>query len=218
MSYATLGYHIEPDMLDASMCQALRMHALSMSDDSFSPLVMPQRKSDVFLAILRYPEIVAMAEHFINGPASGLATEYFFGSPGTKGFLPHQDNMWVQAPVGAFLHAWTALQDVDASNGCMIFWPGSHRSGLYETEEAGEEAGHGQNVAARKSRISIPDEFKPMDVVMKRGSTVFFDSHLIHASHDNGSDGFRHSVLCTYILKGAPFNPGRKQQRVEIEL
>jgi ectoine hydroxylase-related dioxygenase (phytanoyl-CoA dioxygenase family) len=47
---------------------------------------------------------------------------------------------------------------------------------------------------------------------------VFFHSQLVHASNANRSDRFRYSFLATYLLRGAPFRPGRAQQRAEVEL
>lgn len=218
--YLALGYHIEPNLVPADLCHELVITALGsrLLSDPFAPLIMPHREREIFLSMLHYPPITMMARQLIGNKISGLGTEYFYGAPGTKGFLPHQDNIYVQAPEGEFIHAWTALVDVGRDNGCMQFWPGSHMRGLLPTEDTGELAGTGQNINARAVRTIVPDDLSPVDIVLKRGSTVFFDSLLVHSSHDNHSVKYRHSLLCTYIRKGAQFNPGKKQKRTEVEL
>lgn len=219
--YEERGYHIERKLVSEDMTYQVVVASLQLlykNDDTEAPLIMPHRVSPVFMSMLRYKPVVDVARKLLDGPISGLGTEYFYCAPGTRGFLPHQDNLYVQAPPGAFLHAWTALVDVTPDNGCLVFWPGSHKLGLLPVKDVHEDAGRGQNAAARSVQSIIPDGFKSVMISLKRGDTVFFDSLLVHASLDNESDRHRNSVLGTYIKKGAPFNPGQRQKRVEIEL
>jgi ectoine hydroxylase-related dioxygenase (phytanoyl-CoA dioxygenase family) len=64
----------------------------------------------------------------------------------------------------------------------------------------------------------MPGEFPSVTMSLRRGSTVFFHSQLVHSSNDNRSNKFRYSFLATYLLKGSPFRPGEAQQRKEVEL
>ncbi len=218
MSYHQDGYTIQPGMLSPAEREATIAAALALGDDPVhpQPLYMPHRTSEYFLGLMRHPLIVGFVEHLLGGAASGLGSEYFFHSPGTRGFTPHQDNVWVQADPGDFIHAWIALVDVTPENGCLQFWPGSHKLGALEPRHVDEAAGEGQNPGARRMMLDMGAPGK--DIIMGAGDIAFWDSLLVHGSRDNVSDRWRHSLLLSYIRKGARFNPGSKQKRVEVDL
>jgi ectoine hydroxylase-related dioxygenase (phytanoyl-CoA dioxygenase family) len=101
----------------------------------------------------------------------------------------------------------------------MVFYPGSHALGHLETRELPSVPDAGQNPGAQAVTCGVPDRIAPLPLAVRKGSTVFFHSQLVHASNDNRSRGrFRHSFLATYLLKGQPFRPGRAQKRSEVDL
>lgn len=216
--YKHHGYWVEHGLLDPGLCDHIVSVARAHSDKEFSPLYMPHRLSSFFMDMLRFKPIVDVAEDLLGGFASGLGSEYFFCKPGVRGFTPHQDNTWVQAPIGCFLHAWVALCDVGVENGCMQFWPSSHLNGELPIVRLDEEAGPGQNPGARAFTCGEPVGGRSMDVCLRKGDVVFWDSLLVHSSLDNNSDRFRDSLLLTYLLRGSSFNPGVRQKREEIKL
>ena len=180
---------------------------------------MPHRVEPVFLALMRYRPIVELVEQFVDGNASAIGSEFFFTQPGIPGFVKHQDNAYVQAPSDAFVSAWTALCDVDEENGCLLFYPDSHRQGLLPTRFLDHVAVLGQNPGAEAVECVLHREIEPIPMRLKRGSTVFFHGDLVHGSLPNTStDRFRYSFLATYIRSGSPFRPGRLQQRTEVDL
>jgi ectoine hydroxylase-related dioxygenase (phytanoyl-CoA dioxygenase family) len=179
---------------------------------------MPHRAHPVFMEMMRYPPIVAIVERILGGTASGLGGEFFYMKPGTSGFSSHQDNAYVQAPPDAFISVWTALTDVDGENGGLVFYPGSQKFGALETRKIERPVGAGQNPGAQAIESVMPVEVEGVTMALRRGSTVFFHSHLVHSSNENRSDRFRYSFLATYLLKGQPFRAGRAQARQEVEL
>jgi hypothetical protein len=65
----------------------------------------------------------------------------------------------------------------------------------------------------------LPADYRPFDVVARRGSVVLIHGHVAHSSHDNVSaDRFRHVLLMTYIRDGAPFRSGRYARREAFDL
>jgi phytanoyl-CoA hydroxylase len=219
--YRERGYHVEEDLVPDEMIErvmAVAMRQPNAANGLFPPIPMPHRVDRVFLDMMRLPPIVAIVELILGGKASGLGGEFFYMRPGTPGFSRHQDNAYVQAPPDSFISVWTALTDVDAKNGALTFFPGTHKLGALEIRELGQATGPGQNPGAQAVECVLPREFDGVAMAMRRGSTVFFHSQLVHSSNPNQSDRFRYSFLATYLLKGAPFRAGRAQQRSEVEL
>jgi Phytanoyl-CoA dioxygenase (PhyH) len=219
--YGDRGYHIEENLVPGNMVgrvMAVAMEQPNAGNGQFPPIPMPHRVHPVFLELMRFPPIVAIVEQLVGGRASGLGGEFFYMKPGTPGFARHQDNAYVQAPPSNFVSVWTALTDVEASNGALSFYPGTHKLGALHFRELNKNADPGQNPRAQAIECDVPPGFDETVVVMRRGSTAFFHSQLVHASNANRSNRFRYSFLATYLLKGAPFRAGPAQHRAEVEL
>ena len=219
--YRERGYHIEEGLVPDEITDRVLAMALerpTAKDGVFRPIPMPHRDHPLFLHLMRYPPIVSIVECFVGGTASGIGGEFFYMKPGTPGFVKHQDNAYVQAPPDAFISAWTAMSDVDAENGSLVFYPGSQKLGLLPTRELAHVPDAGQNPGAQAVECVMPGELPSISVAVRRGSTVFFHSQMVHSSNANRSRRFRYSFLATYIRKGEPFRPGRLQQRQEVDL
>jgi len=220
-NYRERGFHIEEGLVGDDMIKRVMSVAMAHSNAKggvYPPIPMPHRADPVFLEMMRHPPIVEIVERILGGTASGLGGEFFYMKPGTPGFLSHQDNAYVQAPPDAFLSAWTALTDINADNGALIFYPGTHKLGALATRQVERPTGPGQNPRAQAAECIMPSDYAGETISLRRGSTVFFHSQLVHSSNDNRSNKFRYSFLATYLLKGAPFRAGEAQQRKEVEL
>lgn len=220
----TDGFYVQENLVPGAVIDHLLDVARAMpsgQDGTFAPIPMPHRAHPDFLAMMRFPPIVEIVERLVGGEASGIGGEFFFSRPGVPGFVKHQDNAYVQAPPHAFVSAWTALCDVDQGNGCLCFYPGSHKLGALGTETLEHTPVVGQNPGAEGLQCVFPASYtRPaVPVPLKRGSTVFFHGYAVHESLANRSgDRFRYSFLSTYVRKGSPFRPGRLQQRTEVPL
>lgn len=216
------GYFIADNLIPEQTISRVLATALDFpnaKDGTFAPIPMPHRAHPVFLEMMRLPQIVSIVESIVGGRASGIGGEFFFTRPGMPGFVKHQDNTYVQAPADAFVSVWTALCDIDEENGCLLFYPGSHRQGSLPTRFLDHTPVVGQNPGAEAVEAVLEKEIVPMPMVLKRGSAVFFHGDMVHASRPNSSaDRFRYSFLSTYIRSGEPFRPGRLQQRTEVDL
>jgi ectoine hydroxylase-related dioxygenase (phytanoyl-CoA dioxygenase family) len=222
MRFREVGYHVDPGLVPASLCDRVLSAAASLpnaTDGTYRPIPMSHRVDPAFLAMMRFSPIVEIVEQLVGGRASGIGGEYFYMRPGTEGFAPHQDNFYIQAPPDAFVSVWTALCDVDAENGALVFFPGTHKLGALEVRNGRKLSDPGQNPGAQAIECIFPDAYAPMDVNLKKGSVVFFHSQLVHRSSGNLSTSrFRHSFLATYIKSGQPFRAGTVQMRAEVDL
>jgi phytanoyl-CoA hydroxylase len=218
-AYGDTGMHIEPDVLPGAICDRLisianEFPAVKAGD--YRTVLQPHRKSDEFLAVLRHPSITQILERMLGGKISGIQTQFFYGKPGTPGFQPHQDNRFVNAPVGKFASVWIALTDVDKHNGGLYIYPGTCHEPLLDIEEVEAEETLLQDANALRLRCKIPDRYQPVDVSLKKGGAAFFDGHTVHGSYANASQGHRYALLMTYVARGVSFVPGRYAQREEV--
>lgn len=215
------GFHLEPDLVPVEMCDRLLRTASELPgarDGTFRPIPMPHRVAPDFLDMMRFREIVKIVEIIVDGRVSGLGGDFSYMRPGTPGWLIHQDNFYIQAPPDKLVSVWTALCDVGPENGGLVLYPGTHRLGILPIERLEQSTDAGQHPSAAAIRALLPGDFATFSPRMRKGTSLFFHSQLVHGSHQNKSSGFRYSYLKTYIRSGSPFRPGTMQKRTEINL
>ncbi len=217
------GFIVERALLNHELCDhllAVGHKCRGEGDTRYAPIPMPHRAHPEFLKMMRHPDIVSIVEKLVGAPASGLGGEFFFMRPGTPGWLMHQDNAYVQAPADRFVSVWIALCDIGPENGALYFYPGSHTEGTLKVVDVAQPLiDEGQNISAQARHCLLPDEYDPVDLIMKKGDVAFFHSLAVHGSHANVTkDRFRCNLLMTYIQKGQPFRPGSMQKRTEVDL
>ena len=115
----------------------------------------------------------------------------------------HQDLLYfTDRPPEHICATWTALQDIDRTNGCLVVIPGSHRglNGEGPTLYTHSPPEWRYLNTAYWGVRDLPDGWKAkrLHVVMKRGETVFFHPLLLHGSGRNRTDGFRRAISAHY--------------------
>ncbi len=216
------GYFIEENVFSTAECDEFIEASKKLESyvkGIHYPQMMPHRTDALYLKALRKPQVVASIAQAVGGTPVGLQTEFFYCKPGTKGFGRHQDNFFVEAPIGAFASAWCALTDVAVENGALIVWPGSHKEGLLPVQKATGQKDEKQDPNANNEETVIPSHYKPINVAVKKGSVVYIHALLVHGSNSNTSkDKWRQVLLNTYIRKGEKFRPGNYAKREPVEL
>ena len=220
--YHELGYHIEPNLWTAQECDELIEAAKSLptyQDGSLKPVMHPHRIELRFLTALKNQKILQILELLVKGRVSAIQSQFFFGRPGTKGFVMHQDNYYVQSSQDGFASAWCALTDVDPSNGGLIAYPKTHLEPVLPMEPVKISDSFGQDPNAVYQQTVLPKGYTPVDLYVPKGAVVFLHGHNVHKSHDNQTqDRFRQALLMTYIRQGETFRPGFAAQRAEIDV
>jgi hypothetical protein len=219
--YRVRGFHIEPAVVEDEFCDRLIAVASSKPNalgGRFEPIAMPHRQDPLFLDMMKLPAIVVIVERIVGGQASGLGADFSYMQPGTPGWLPHQDNLYIQAPPNRLVSVWTALTDAGPENGGLIFYPNTHELGALPIERLSPVSHAGQSPSASALQVNLPPSIEPLHLRMKKGTSVFFHPLLVHGSNANASNRFRQSFLATYIRQGSPFRPGTMQKRSEVDL
>ncbi|XP_054273974.1 phytanoyl-CoA dioxygenase, peroxisomal-like isoform X2 [Macrosteles quadrilineatus] len=108
----------------------------------------------------------------------------------------HQDLLYFPfRPANLIVGAWTAMEQIDEENGCLIVCPGSHRlNQLYQHGTESFQIGPYKTFYGVKSQQKEP----PVPLRMEKGDTVFLHPLLIHGSGPNRSKRFRKAISCHY--------------------
>lgn len=147
------------------------------------------------------PEIVKYVKNLI-GPNLMAMHTMLINKPPDTGLLTsrhplHQDLYYFPfRPADKIVASWTAMENINKENGCLVVIPGSHKTELLEHGYPEWEGGvnkmyYGiQKIDVKKANL--------VHLIMDKGDTVFFHPLLIHGSGANRTSGFRKAISCHY--------------------
>ncbi|XP_077329826.1 phytanoyl-CoA dioxygenase, peroxisomal [Lithobates pipiens] len=156
------------------------------------------------------PNIMSMHTMLINKPPDA--------GKKTSRHPMHQDlHYFPFRPAERVVCAWTAMEHIDRSNGCLVVVPGTHKGELKQHDYPEWEGG------VNKMYHGVRD-FDPnsprVHLVMEKGDTVFFHPTLIHGSGMNKTAGFRKAISCHYASSDCYYIDvkGTSQENIEKEV
>lgn len=156
------------------------------------------------------PNIMAMHTMLINKPPDA--------GKKTSRHPMHQDlHYFPFRPADRIVCAWTAMERIDRSNGCLVVLPGTHKGTLKKHDYPEWEGG----VNKMYHGVRDYDPSQPrVHLIMEKGDTVFFHPVLIHGSGMNQSQGFRKAISCHYAGADCYYIDvnGTTQENIETEV
>ena len=132
--------------------------------------------------------------------------DQLFSKPARHGGVVawHQDySYWTWTAPMAHLTCWIGLDDVDETNGCLHYIPGSHRWGLVEKTAL---AGDMEAVRERLAPEQRADFDRRQPVVLRRGEASFHHPLLMHGSYANRSERPRRATVINLLADGVRSN------------
>jgi phytanoyl-CoA hydroxylase len=217
--YADSGYYIGRGVLSETECddiisRAQDLHARKSVAGCFSaedeadadgdplrthPRMMhPHRVDDGCLHYMTHPVVVAILRDLLQDGVTALQSMFYWKPPGARGQAYHQDDFYLQTKPDACIAAWTALERIDAENGALRVFPGSHVEDILEMGPTNTA------FSFTSEAVAVPSQYTNTLVEMDKGDTLFFDGRLIHGSLPNVSDTrFRRAYICHYIPESA---------------
>lgn len=144
-----------------------------------------------------HPAIGAAGAMLAETPAVRLWHDQLLYKPGDSEAAGnvgwHQDYFYWQCTHPAdMLTAWVALVDVDESNGCMQFVPGSHRWGL--VEDGLDFFDHNIERQYEHIRSVGGESARPVNIVLRAGQVSFHHCLTLHGSGPNVTASPRRSL------------------------
>ena len=220
------GYHIERNHFDKLFCKQIINSVTSnqnYKNNIYSPLMMPHRENEIILKAMKNEKLVRYMDLFIGdniNKVCGLQSEFFFGSPGTRGFSMHQDSFYTEPSIpSAFGSAWIPMVDIDEDMGNLVIYSKSHLKGKLPVRKLSLEKDPNQDPNANNEETDInKNDFEQIMIREKLGSIIFIHGDLIHSSKKNNTNKFRFVLLLTYIRSNCEFRPGNNAKRKLINL
>ena len=143
------------------------------------------------------------------GDLTCFLSQFIFKNRGAWGQPWHQDSYYFPFdPDGGrpIAGVWLAVTEATLENGCLHVLPGSQREAVHEhvpDRRPGANLGYVE--------IIDHDMSGAVPVLMRPGDLLVFDSHLMHRSTDNVSDGIRAAMVYHYCRTGVT---DRQQSRI----
>ena len=218
-----MGYLLVADILSSEKCDEILEIYESHADEDFSQILNQDREGVTEIReLMRLPRIVSTLDSLQRWKVDAVQSIILFKRAGsryaTQAWNPHQDNSYPQVPYPGYITANIFLADADRENGCMYLYPSSHKEPLLpfvETPSYKEPMGTNPG-----NTVEVPEEYldKKVDLVIKRGSMLVLNSHLIHGSYPNNSSRSRPLCSISYITQGVEFRPGKNAKRIRINV
>lgn len=219
-AYDEQGFVRIEGFADRATCDAMlaRVIAIARGADAPGTLVLPEanlagqagepeqlvskifklHRDPVFAEFASSPEVLALVRAVVAPDLDCFLSQFIFKNPGAWGQPWHQDSYYFPfEPARPICGVWLAVTDATLENGCLHVVPGSHREPVHEH---GPDRRPGANLGYVE--IVDHDMSAAVPVLMEAGDLLVFDSHLMHRSTDNVSDGIRAAMVYHYAAHG----------------
>jgi phytanoyl-CoA hydroxylase len=126
---------------------------------------------------------------------------------------PHQDSTFLYTDPPSAVGFWYALEDATRENGCLSFWPGSHRWSAVERRFVRRKDGEGTEFVGNEGKKwprglergekGVGDEEDKYELgEVKAGDLVLIHGNLLHKSERNTSSKGR-IIYTFHVIEGA---------------
>jgi phytanoyl-CoA hydroxylase len=155
-------------------------------------------RDEVFGAFARSRQVTDLVAELIAPELDCFLSQFIFKNPGAWGQPWHQDSYYFPfEPARPIVGVWLAVTEATLGNGCLHVLPGSHREPVHEHVP---DRRPGANIGYVE--IVDHDMAGAVPVLMEPGDLLLFDSHLMHRSTDNTTEGIRAAMVYHYAATG----------------
>jgi ectoine hydroxylase-related dioxygenase (phytanoyl-CoA dioxygenase family) len=169
----------------------------SQPEDRISKVFKLHRRP-VFREFIESAGVVRILTALLGPDVDVFLSQFIFKNPGAWGQPWHQDSFYFPfEPARPVVGVWLAVTDATLENGCLHVLPGSQREAIAtHVPDRREGANYGY------VEIVDHDMTGATPVLMTAGDLLVFDSHLMHRSTDNVSDGSRAAMVFHFCRAG----------------
>ncbi|GFS06688.1 phytanoyl-CoA dioxygenase domain-containing protein 1 [Elysia marginata] len=109
--------------------------------------------------------------------------------------MPHQDSTFLSTNPPKLIGVWIPLEDALKDNGCLWFYPGSHKEGTHNNRFMirNPDTSPDQDAIIFTNSALEYDDAKFVPAEMKAGSLALIHGDVVHRSSANTSDRSRHA-------------------------
>ena len=154
-------------------------------------------RDPTFAAFATNERLLGLLANLFGPDIDVFLSQFIFKNPGAMGQPWHQDSYYFPFEPDHQVGIWLAVTEASIENGCLHVLPGSHVEPVHEhVPDARPGANYGY------VEIVDHDMTEATAVLMDPGDLLVFDSHLMHRSTDNVSDGIRAAMVYHYSPAG----------------
>lgn len=150
-----------------------------------------------FAEFVRRPDVLDLLAALLGEDVDAFLSQFIFKVPGACGQPWHQDSHYFPFTPDHQVGLWLAVTDATLDNGCLWVLPGTHRDPVHEHVKDTR-----RNAPFMYMEIVDQDTSAAIPVTMDEGDLLVFDSHLMHRSTDNVSDGIRAAMVYHFSPAG----------------
>lgn len=192
---------------DQSLAERLAAKVTPESNKAGQPVAQPEdgvskvfhlHRDGVFAEFAHAAPVVDTVAPLIAPDIDVFLSQFIFKTPGAWGQPWHQDSFYFPfEPARPVVGVWLAVTQATLANGCLHVLPGSHTEPVHtHVPDRRPGANYGYfEIVDHDMTASEP-------VLMDPGDLLVFDSHLMHRSTDNESDGIRAAMVYHYARAG----------------
>jgi phytanoyl-CoA hydroxylase len=187
---AELGVKVVPESNKAAM-------VVDNPEDGVSKIFRLHRDT-VFADFAHSAAVVDRIAELIAPDIDVFLSQFIFKTAGAWGQPWHQDSFYFPfEPARPVVGVWLAVTEATLVNGCLHVLPGSQDEPVHTHVPD-------RRPAANYGYFEIVDHVMAgaEPVLMDPGDLLVFDSHLMHCSTDNESDGIRAAMVYHYAAAG----------------
>lgn len=172
----------------------------SQPGDSEQPTskVFRLHRRPAFATFLARPDVVTILVDRLGPDVDCFLSQFIFKNPGAWGQPWHQDSYYFPfRPARPVVGLWLAVTEATLANGCLHVLPGSQAEPVHKhipDRRPGANYGYVEIVDHDMSGAE--------PVLMSPGDLLVFDSHLMHRSTDNESEGIRAAMVFHFAPAG----------------
>ncbi len=171
--------------------------AVDRPEDAVSK-VFKLHRDPVFADFAHAAAVVDLVSELIAPDIDVFLSQFIFKTPGAWGQPWHQDSFYFPFdPARPVVGVWLAVTEATLVNGCLHVLPGSQAEPVHT-----HVADRRPNANYGYFEIVDYDMAASEPVLMDPGDLLVFDSHLMHCSTDNESDGIRAAMVYHYAAAG----------------
>ncbi len=185
-----LGVKVLPESNKAGVAAAHPEDAVSK--------IFKLHRDPIFACFAHSPGVVDLVAELITPDIDVFLSQFIFKTPGAWGQPWHQDSFYFPfEPARPVVGIWLAVTQATLVNGCLHVLPGSQTEPVHtHVPDRRPGANYGY------FEIVDHDMGAAEPVLMDAGDLLVFDSHLMHCSTDNESEGIRAAMVYHYAGAG----------------
>jgi phytanoyl-CoA hydroxylase len=155
-------------------------------------------RDPVFAGFAHSAAVVDLVSELVSPDIDVFLSQFIFKTAGAWGQPWHQDSFYFPfEPARPVVGIWLAVTEATLVNGCLHVLPGSQSEPVHtHVPDRRPGANYGY------FEIVDHDMAAAEPVLMDPGDLLVFDSHLMHCSTDNESDGIRAAMVYHYAAAG----------------